>query len=202
MKRQYIRLFSFLIGLSFLISGVLFSLVNNYKIEKREKIKEEGIIADEIIDVYETFYSKEKDLNIFREELLDDIKEFSEYFANMPNGYKLIVPKLEEYEEKVTEIVDASYYLKQKCVKRYSVLVANDKCDAYYINLEKTINIFIGDMEIINSKINDYNDWIVEENKSDFVLEKYKELKTINMTKYNEYVDLNKDGTYLGKRNE
>ena len=48
MKRQYIRLFSFLIGLTFLISGVLFSFVNNYKQEKKRIIAEEGVIADEI----------------------------------------------------------------------------------------------------------------------------------------------------------
>ena len=78
MKRQYIRLFSFLIGLTFLISGVLFSFVNNYKQEKKRIIAEEGVIADEIGNVYETFYNKEKELNDFRDEFLEDIKVFIE----------------------------------------------------------------------------------------------------------------------------
>ena len=202
MKRQYIRLFSFLIGLTFIISGLLFTFVNNYKKEKKKIIEEEIVIADEISDVYETFYNKEKDLSIYRDELLNDIKEFSEYFAGMPEGYEAILPKLEEYETMISEIEDASSYLKNKCNKRYSVLVANDKCDAYFINLEKTINIYIADLEFFNSKIEDFNEWIIEENKSVLVTNKYKELDKYVAKKYNKVVDLNKDGTYLGMKSE
>ncbi len=202
MKRQYIRLFSFLIGITFIVSGLLFTLVNNYKKEKKKIIEEEIVIADEIGDVYETFYNKEKDLSLFRDELLNDIKEFSEYFAGMPEGYETIIPKMEEYETKITEIEDGSHYLKQKCNKRYSVLTANDKCDAYFINLEKTINIFIGDLKYFNSKIDAYNEWIVEENKSVLVTNKYKPLDNYIAKKYTKYVDLNEDETYLGMSGE
>lgn len=202
MKRQYIRLFSFLIGLSFIISGVLFTFVNNYKKEKKRIIKEDSIIADEIGDVYETFYNKEKDLSIFRDGLLDNIMIFSEYFAGMPEGYEEILPKLEEYENMIEEIDDMSSYLKEKCVKRYSALTANDKCDAYYINLEKTINLFVGDLEFFNSKIEDFNEWIVEENESVLVTKKYKPLEKYTAKKYTNVVDLNKDDTYLGRKSE
>ena len=51
MKRQYLRLFSFLIGITFIISGILFTLVNNYKEEKKKKVAEEDAIADEIVDI-------------------------------------------------------------------------------------------------------------------------------------------------------
>ena len=202
MKRQYIRLFSFLIGLTFLISGVLFSFVNNYKQEKKRIIAEEGVIADEIGNVYETFYNKEKELNDFRDEFLEEIKTFSEFFSAMPDNYESIISKIDEYENMISEIEDASYFLKQKCSKRYSVLIANDKCDAYYINLEKTINIFIGDLDFFNSKIDDYNEWIVEENESILVTNKYKELKRYEAKKYKESVDLNNDKTYLGMKSE
>ena len=98
MKRQYIRLFSFLIGITFVISGILFSFVNEYKKDKKQRIADENVIADEIGDVYEAFYKKEKELSKYRDELLEDVKEFSAYFAGMPEGYETIVPKLDEYE--------------------------------------------------------------------------------------------------------
>ena len=202
MKRQYIRLFSFLIGVTFIISGVVFTFVNNYKKEKKRIIEKETVIADEIKDVYDTFYNKEKDLSSYRDGLLDDIKIFTEYFAGMPEGYEDVVTKLEEYEGMIKEVDDISYYLKEKCVKRYSVLTANDKCDAYFINLEKTINIYISDLEFFNSKIDDYNEWIETENESILVTKKYKPLKKISAKEYTKVVDLNKDGTYLGMKSE
>ena len=202
MKRQYIRLFSFLIGLTFIISGLLFTIVNEYKKEKQKIIQEEIVIADEIEDVYEVFYNKEKDLSLYRDDLIKDIMDFSAFFSEMPKEYKKIIPEIEEYETMISEVEDISSYLQSKCNKRYSVLKANDKCDAYFINLEKTINIFVGDISFFNSKIDDYNEWIKEENESVLVTEKYKELAKYDVKKYKDNVDLNKDGTYLGMKSE
>lgn len=202
MKRQYIRLFSFLIGLTFIISGLLFTIVNDYKKEKQKIIQEEIVIADEIEDVYEVFYNKEKDLSLYRDDLIKDIMDFSAFFSEMPKEYKKIIPEIEEYETMISEVEDISSYLQSKCNKRYSVLKANDKCDAYFINLEKTINIFVGDISFFNSKIDDYNEWIKEENESVLVTEKYKELAKYDVKKYKDNVDLNKDGTYLGMKSE
>lgn len=202
MKRQYLRLFSFLIGITFIISGIVFTLVNNYKVQKREKVKEEIIIGDEIGNVYETFYNKTKELSDFRDEILNDIKEFTVFYTQIPDGYSKEVPKFQKYEELISEIEDASSYLKDKCTKRYSVLEANDKCTAYYINLEKTINIFIGDIETFNAKIKEFNEWTETENESVIATKKYDKLDEIKPSKYTDYVDLNDDGTYLGRKSE
>ncbi len=202
MKRQYLRLFSFLIGITFIISGVLFTVVNNYKEEKKQQRREEQLIADEIGNVYKTFYDKEVGLSTYRDVLLNDIKEFSEFFTNMPGGYGSVISKVENYETMIMEIEDISTYLKDKCDKRYSILVANDQCDAYYKNLEKTINIFIEDMNVFNKKIKDFNDWTEIENNSVIKTRTYDKLEEYKIKKYNEYVDLNDDGTYLGKPSE
>lgn len=202
MKRQYLRLFSFLIGITFIISGVLFTLVNNYKQDKKKKIDEEKLIADEIGNVYQTFYDKEKSLSTFRDEVINEFKNFSVFFTTMPDKYSDIASKIENYEKNITEIEDISSYLKDKCTQRYSVLEANDKCDAYYINLEKSINIFIADMELFNSKIKEYNKWTETENSSAIATKKYDKLEEFKVKKYTEYVDLNDDGTYLGRNNE
>ena len=202
MKRQYVRLFSFLIGITFIISGVVFTLVNNYKQDRKKKIDEEKLIADEIGNVYQTFYDKEKGLSAYRDEVINSFKDFSVFFTTMPDKYGDMAAKIDKYETSITEIEDISSYLKDKCTIRYSVLEANDKCDAYYINLEKSINIFIADMELFNSKINDYNKWTDEENSSVIATKQYEKLNNFVAKKYTEYVDLNDDGTYLGRNNE
>ena len=199
MKRQYLRLFSFLIGLTFIISGILYTFVNDYKRYKKKQLEEEIKISEEITDVYKTFYDKVKELSELRDEYNDDMSEFSIYFQTMPEHYDDIVEKLDKYEETISEIDESSEYLKKVCNKRYSVADANDKCSAYYINLEKSINLFVGDLEFFNSKIKEYNEWIVEENKSVIVYTKYKELDEYNAKEYTKYVDLNNDDTYLGR---
>ena len=202
MKRQYLRLFSFLIGLTFIISGILFTLANNYKEARREKKEEEQRIGDEIDNVYQTFFNKEKELSTYRDEVLNSYKEFTVFYTTMPDDYDKMAPKIEKYESMISEIEDISSYLKEKCTVRYSVLTANDQCDAYYKNLEKSINIFVGDMEYFNSKIKDYNTWTETENNSLIATKKYEKLDEFKAEKYTEYVDLNDDGTYLGRSGE
>lgn len=202
MKRQYIRLFSFLIGITFILSGILFYFVNKYKVWKKEKIEDEIELAEEIDKVYDSFYEKEKELSSHRDDLYTEIKEFSVYYTNMPDGYSNVFADVEKYEELLNEIDTESNFLKEKCTKRYSVLEANDKCDAYFINLEKSINIFLGDVEYFNLKIKDYNEWTETENSSILSTKKYEKLDEYVAKNYKEPVDLNDDETYLGMKSE
>ena len=202
MKQQYLRLFSFLIGLTFIVSGILFTFVNDYKKYKKDQLDKEIKIAEEIDSVYDKFYDKEKELNTLRDELTEEITEFSLYFQQMPKNYDNIISKIDEYEKMIIDIDDTSSYLKDACKKRYSVSDANDLCDAYYINLEKSINLFIGDIQFFNSKIDEYNEWIITENESVITFVKYEKLDEYEIKKYKEYVDLNEDKTYLGKSNK
>lgn len=41
MKREYTKLFSFLIGMTFILSGIIFTLSNVYKDDKKQKIDAE-----------------------------------------------------------------------------------------------------------------------------------------------------------------
>lgn len=202
MKQQYLRLFSFLIGLTFIVSGVLYTFVNDYKKEKKKQLNEEIKIAEEIDKVYDTFYDKEKELNNLRDELVEEMTTFAQYFQQMPDNYENIGSKLDEYENMIIDIDESSSYLKEACKKRYSVSDANDLCDAYYINLEKSINLFVGEIDYLNSKIEEYNEWIKDENDSVITYVKYKELDKYDVKKYDKYVDLNEDDTYLGKSNK
>lgn len=199
MKEQYIKLFSFLLGLSFIISGVLFTVVSaTVKEDKKKAIEEDNKIADEIGNVYATFYEKENTLSNYRDTLNKDISNYVVFYTDMPGGYKKIIEKISKYDTYVKEINDISYYLSQNCSKNYSVLEANDKCTAYYINMEKTINSFIGDIEFFNSKIDEFNEWAEKENKSVLASKKYQKLEKYVSKEFTSYVDLNGDGTYLG----
>ena len=202
MKQQYIKLFSILIGLSLIISGVIYVFSNMYKEDRARKLKNEQIIADEISDIYKSFFDVEKELTAERDKLVKEYLEYSSYYSNMPKGYNAMKEKIAAYEEKVTQAEDVSAFLKKSCEKKYSINSANDKCIAYYINLERTINTFIGDIEKFNVKIDEYNVWTEEENKSVLTTTKYELLEKFVSTKYKEHVDLNNDGTYLGEQDE
>lgn len=199
MKQQYINFFAFLFCVSLIITGVIFGFTELYKGNRKRKMEKEQVIADEIGDVYKTFFDLESDLTKSRDLLMKDYLEYSSFFSNMPSGYEAIKVKITDYETKITEIEDASSYLKKKCVDKYSVTSANDKCNAYYINLEKTINTFVNDIQLFNNKIKEYNEWTEEENKSVLATTKYEKLESFVAVKYTDYVDLNKDTTYLGQ---
>ncbi len=198
MKNQYVRLFSSLLGITFILSGVIFTFTKTYKDDKNKKIQEEHIIVDEIGNVYQTFFEKENNLTTYRTSLIEKINEYVTYYSQMSDGYDEIIEMIENYETQITEIEDISSYLKDKCTDKYSVVETNEKCNAYYINLEKTINLFIGDMKYFNSKIKEYNEWTKTENESIIAETKYEELNEYNPKKYKEYVDLNNDKTFLG----
>ena len=202
MRQQYVKLFSFLLGLTFILSGTVYTFVNTYK-EKKENVKKEEIeIADEIGNVYKTLYDKGNDLSTFRKKFVNDLSEYVSYYQDMPDGYKKIVNGFEKYEEYLNEMEDMSSYLKSKCAKNYSVTEANEKCYFYYKLLEKTINMYVEDLKIFNNKIDEYNEWIKEENESEIKEKTYEKLSKHNSKNYTDYVDLNKDGTYLGMNSD
>ncbi len=200
MKNQYIKLFSLLVGISAICSGVVYVFADSYRNRRLDVIKEENLIADEIGAVYDTFLNKEKELSAYRDSYNNDFKEFASFYSNMPGEYENIVAELRQYEALIDEAKDMSTYLKDNCQRRYSVLEANSLCDAYYINLEKSINLYVVDIELFNKKIDEYNTWTDKENASITATTEYEKLEKYASVNYPDYVDLNEDGTFLGKK--
>ena len=198
MKNQYIRLFSFLFGLTFIISGVIFTFTKVYKDAKAKEKEEETVIVEEIDKTYDEFEKKYNEINSFRDKFIDELAENTSFYTNLADSYDDLMKEFESYETQINELDEMSSYLKENCKKRYSAASANKSCNNYYIYLEKTTNLFIGDVKFFSKKVEDYNEWIVEENKSEFIKVKYKELEEYKSSKYTKYVDLNKDDTYLG----
>ena len=202
MKNQYVRLFSMLFGFTFILSGVIFTFTKVYKDEKEREREAESAIVDEIGNIYQTFFNKTNEINDERNILLDDVADYISFYSNMYDDYDGMVEKFNNFETKLVELDDMSSYLKDNCKKAYSSSDANNKCYAYYINLEKSINLFIGDVKLFNSKIDEYNEWTEEANESEFNTKKYDKLEKYKPIKYNDYVDLNNDGTLLAKSDD
>lgn len=202
MKREYAKLFSFLLGITFILSGIVFILSTEYKEQKQDKINEENKIIDEIFDIYEVFKKKTEDFSNKRDEVNAEIADYISYYTGMLEKYDNILITLENYEKLVTEVEDTAVYLKNHCIKTsYSSIDANNKCNLYIMNYEKVVNTFIGDIEFFNSKINEYNEWATKEN-NELQTEKYKSLEKFVPKTYKDYIDINNDGTYLGRASD
>lgn len=203
MKREYAKLFSFLIGITFILSGIIFTLTRVYKNNKAQSIEEENIIAAEIKNVYESFKIKTEEFSTKRDLINSDISEYVSYYTGIEKNYNDMIEEIKEYENLVIEVEDAAVYLKKHCLNEsYSDQDANNKCNAYIINYEKTVNSFISDIEFFNSKIDEYNNWIISENEELDDEDKYIEVERYKATKYKEYIDINNDGTYLGRNSD
>lgn len=203
MKREYAKLFSFLIGITFILSGIIFTLTRVYKNNKAQSIEEENIIAAEIKNVYESFKIKTEEFSTKRDLINSDISEYVSYYTGIEKNYNDMIEELKEYENLVIEVEDSAVYLKKHCLNEsYSDQDANNKCNAYIINYEKTVNSFISDIEFFNSKIDEYNNWIISENEELDNEDKYTKVERYKATKYKEYIDINNDGTYLGRNSD
>ena len=203
MKREYAKLFSFLIGIAFILSEILVNLNRDYKNNKAQSIEEENIIATEIKNVYESFKIKTEEFSTKRDLINSDISEYVSYYTGIEKNYNDMIEELKEYENLVIEVEDAAVYLKKHCLNEsYSDQDANNKCNAYIINYEKTVNSFISDIEFFNNKIDEYNNWIISENEELDNEDKYTKVERYKATKYKEYIDINNDGTYLGRNSD
>ena len=203
MKREYAKLFSFLIGITFILSGIIFTLTRVYKDNKFQNAQEESIIADEIKDIYEAFKIKVEEFSTKRDLINSDISEYVSYYTGIEENHDDMIEELKKYENLVAEVEDSAVYLKSHCLnENYSDQDANNKCNAYIINYEKTVNSFVSDIEFFNSKIDEYNNWIIEENEELDDEEKYKEVDRYKASKYKEYIDINNDGFYLGRNSD
>ena len=203
MKREYAKLFSFLIGIAFILSGIIFTLTRVYKDNKFQNAQEESIIADEIKDIYEAFKIKVEEFSTKRDLINSDISEYVSYYTGIEENHDDMIEELKKYENLVAEVEDSAVYLKSHCLnENYSDQDANNKCNAYIINYEKTVNSFVSDIEFFNSKIDEYNNWIIDENEELDDEEKYKEVDRYKASKYKEYIDINNDGFYLGRNSD
>ncbi len=200
MKREYVKLFSFMIGISLVIASLIFVFSQDVKAEKQKEIDNENAIMDEIGDIYTAFTKKAEEFADTHEAFIKNIDDKTEYFDIVPDNYQDLLKSAINYENTLVEIDDMDSYLYERCTGNhfYSRPEVNTNCLTYIRNMEKLTNTFIEDIKYFNHRIELFNEWTEENNASVIATKKYDKLEDYKSEKYNEYVDLDKDGTYLG----
>ena len=199
MKREYFKLFSFMIGISLIIASVIFVFSENIKKEKQRQIDEENEIMDEIGSKYKIFTSKAEEFANKHESFIKTIDEDTSYFNVVPDNYNKLIDATKEYEKALTEIDDMDDYLYKNCKNKfYSNGDINRDCLTYIRNKEKMINTFIEDIKYLNHRIESFNEWTEVNNASVIATKQYDKLNEYKSEKYPDYVDLDEDGLLLG----
>lgn len=193
MNKQKIILFSFLIGLSLIISSAIYIITSNIKEERKKIIQNEKNNTDRIKKDAKEQNTRIDNINLKLGEIKNDIVSFMTTYEDMYLNHKNYISKMEEVEKLLSESYEKTLFLNDKCKTRFSDLEANTLCLNYYINLEELTNIYVSLHKITSNKINEYNEWLKE-----YTGDKKMESIDFFETKYKEYVDLNKDKVFLG----
>lgn len=177
------------VGVTCIIWGLITLFISSVKKDQREM----NARMDVIIKDYTKFNSNLEKYNLKRDEIHQDFLDtiYYEALGNNDTQYK---NKLYEYEKIVTDISKSTKKLRDYCKEGiyYSKSDVNSKCNSFKQGYEEMINTFVEDINLYNSNLNQYNDWLDSEGKTDSVkLDNYKTSK--------KYIDYNKDGKYAGK---
>ena len=145
------------LGIISLISGGILTFVTNYKEDQAKITKTMNIIVDD----YETFRKQVETFSTSREKIYNEVMN-TQYYAEVYSNYNVNVQKLQEYENAVVEIDKVGKKLKESCIgKNYTNQDVVNKCNAFVINYEQSINYFINDINRFNSRIKEYNTWAI-----------------------------------------
>ena len=202
MKREYLKLFSFMIGISLILASVIFFITSNAKAEKERQIEEEKRIIDEIGDIYKKFTDKAEEFADKHEEFIKAVDEDTAFFSVVPDNYGKMVESAKEYEKFLVEIDDMDSYLEKNCKKTYSDKATNTNCIIFVRNKEKLTNTFIEDIKYLNHRVEKYNEWTDQNNASVIAQKHYDKIGEYKAEKYTDYVDLDGDGVLLGANSD
>jgi len=190
MKSDKVKLIISIILPALVITIIVFFITNIYKSNVNKVIEEERKTITEIGSKYETFDNESTGVVKYEEEYTAYINNYIGTYESIVKDYDTAKSKSKSLEAQINDLDKNSEYLKSNCANLYSNKKANEKCNNYSITLEKVINVYVSQLSVINGKIDEYNK---AENIS-----KETNLEKLSSDFYNDYVDLNKDGIYLG----
>lgn len=152
------------------------------KIDKENKLKKET--ESNIVEKYTVFRKKVEEFTSERK--VYSIQVESDMFKETLGNYDKWVEEIDKYTKTLDDIEEESGYLKDNCVgKIYSNQEVKNKCEAFIIAYETAFNYYTKDLILYNKTLKE----ITKDEKTE-----YKEYEL----KY-DYVDINKDGKFLGK---
>lgn len=167
-----------LIVLSLIVctAAIIFAIINH-----REKTLDENVII--IRDIYGELSNNVTDNILIRKDVIDKLSLYNlDTYADEHNEYQELMNKYIENVKKIDSNIET---LDSICDVQYEDNTTNVLCRSYDELYEEVVNIYI-------TNINNYNNKLIGHNQK----------KKTNYTKYEliheDYVDLNKDGTYQG----
>lgn len=185
-----------IIPIIIIIGAIIMIAIGTIIVVGGVKRDEEAIkkAMDSIVTDYETFKKEIENFSTQRESIYNEVMN-TPYYSDVFNNYNSNIEKIKTYENLVSEIDKSSKGLKTNCVnKRYKDQDITNKCNAFIINYEQSMNYFVNDITRFNTRIDEYNDWSTTANTD----KKYTKLEKYD-SKYNKYVDINNDKVFSGK---
>ena len=108
MKREYIRLWSFIIAATLILTAVLILISHSFKSSRQDEIDKEYEIIDEINKVNDKFLEKVEEYTTKKEKFDSDLKEYTSYFSGMYDKYDKITTDFRNLENYVIDVENES----------------------------------------------------------------------------------------------
>lgn len=153
-----------------------------------------NLMNKEKLDLKKMTASIKKEYNIFKKDIESfnekkdeyDEKVASNLFAETVEEYDKWIEVIDSYTKVIDKIDEDSKALKEKCInKTYADEDIKNKCNAFVVAYEESINSYVKDINGFNEELKKINDNLKESKKSEYDLSY-------------EYVDINSDGVTEG----
>ena len=174
-----------LIVLGLIVGGTIF--IKNFNEDKEKtlaimeeikvKYKDFSPLVESFSEARANFYTAKEDLS-FLESINDNREEIDTLMS--------------DYNALVMNVHTSSLYLQENCNRKYSSSSVNNTCNLFKQGYEAVMNYYITDIEVYNSFVQEYNEWITENNLT------IEPLSKEQFSLYESYIDYDKDGSYLG----
>lgn len=169
-----------------LVSILTYHFVQNMREDKKQTLA----IMEQIKEKYNEFSKMVESFTHKRADFYE-MKENAMYLESMQENRADIEKFMSEYELVVLEIHNKNTYLQDNCQRRYSDHRVNNTCELFKQGYEAVMNYYITDLKVYNTIIESYNAWVTENGEEGF-------LNKITFSLYNDYIDYDNDGSYLG----
>ena len=153
-----------------------------------------NLMNKEELDLKKMTASIKKEYNIFKKDIESFNEKKEEYdeqvasnlFAETVEEYDKWIEVIDSYTKTIDKIENDSHSLKQKCInKTYADEDIKNKCNAFVLAYEESINSYVKDIMGFNKELNDIKNNLKETKISEYDLSY-------------DYVDINSDGVTEG----
>lgn len=167
------------------IGGVIFIKEFNEDKKKTLAIMEEiKVKYKEFSPLVEGFSEARTNFYTAKEELF--------FLESIDGNREAINTMMTDYNNLVMNVHNSSTYLQENCNRKYASSSVNNTCNLFKQGYEAVMNYYITDIEVYNTLVKEYSTWITENSLT------VEPLSEQQFSLYKDYIDYDKDGSYLG----